>query len=100
MFYSRSPRRVEQGNSNGSCNHLKKATGFGNGKASSGKLFWSHDLHVSITYIARKCNRLDLNLSILLDEKFTWRVPISRLVPLSLACGNSLHVLILKESQF
>jgi len=35
-----------------------------------------------------------------LSEKFTRRVPMSGLVILSLACGDSLHDLILKEPQF
>jgi len=39
--------------------------------------------------------------SSLLSEKFTWQVPISGLVPLSLPCGNNLRGdLMLKESQF
>jgi len=36
----------------------------------------------------------------LLDEKSTWRVPISDLVLLSLACGSGAHDLMLKEPQF
>jgi len=32
--------------------------------------------------------------SSLLNEKFTWKVAISGLVPLSLACGNGTHNLI------
>ena len=39
-------------------------------------------------------------LQVVSQEKLTWRVPISGLVPLSLACGSSLHDLILKEPQF
>ena len=38
--------------------------------------------------------------SSLLSEKFTRRVATFGLVPLSLACGNSLHDLMLKEPQF
>jgi len=37
--------------------------------------------------------------SSLLNEKFTWRVPISGLVPLSLACASGPHDMIAKEPQ-
>jgi len=50
-IFHRGSRRLEQDNSNGSSNHLKNPIGFANGQESLGKSFWSHDTHISTTFI-------------------------------------------------